>query len=314
MQNHNQAPYPKQDKYRITASQWRLFFLVLVLGAAGLLFFFLNKNNLADSAALYVGLPVLIALGLTLTPKTQSVATASLKTITIALLLSAPIFQEGYLCILLVSPIFYSIGVGVGLAIDHYYEKKNSKLKTAMIVTAFCAMSLEGTMDITSFDRFNEVSASKIVQGSLEQVTQQLAQTPHFKKERPFFLKLFLLPDRTEGSGLEIGDQRSIHFTYHKWVFFNAHKGETIFEVTENNNNHYKFAVKKDTSYLSNYMKWLTSEVKLEAISPTETKVTWTLTYERKLDPYWYFGPMQSYAASKTAETLIDNLATPIGG
>jgi len=39
--------------------------------------------------------------------------------------------------------------------------------------------------------------------------------------------------------------------------------------------------------------------------------VTWTLDYERGLDPAWYFGPWERYATRLAAGYLIDAVATP---
>ena len=47
------------------------------------------------------------------------------------------------------------------------------------------------------------------------------------------------------------------------------------------------------------------------AIGGGDTKVTWTLHYRRSLDPAWYFGPWERYAARLAAGYLIDSVATP---
>ena len=47
------------------------------------------------------------------------------------------------------------------------------------------------------------------------------------------------------------------------------------------------------------------------AVSANTTKVTWTLRYDRGLDPSWYFGPWERYAAGLAADYLIDSVATP---
>jgi hypothetical protein len=46
-------------------------------------------------------------------------------------------------------------------------------------------------------------------------------------------------------------------------------------------------------------------------VDDTHTTVTWTLSYERCLDPSWYFGPWERYAAQLAARYLIDAVATP---
>src|SRR5690242_1070054 len=90
--------------------RWGLFSLVLALGIAGAVVVLLNRNDLTDSAALYIGIPLILALVLSLTPKSTSALGATMKGMTIALLLSAIVFQEGYICILFAAPLFYAIG------------------------------------------------------------------------------------------------------------------------------------------------------------------------------------------------------------
>jgi hypothetical protein len=41
------------------------------------------------------------------------------------------------------------------------------------------------------------------------------------------------------------------------------------------------------------------------------TRVNWTIHYQRRLDPAWYFGPAERAAVGVAADYLIDALATP---
>lgn len=307
--NNDQQP-------RFTKSQWQLFFAVLILGGLGLYFFVLKENGLNDSAALYVGLPVLLALAMSLTPKSKSVTGTTMKVLTIALLLSAPVLQEGFICIIMATPIFYGIAALIAKPIDKHRKKKaegdnSANLQVAAISVFMAVAALEGTHESLTFDRYNQVEHSRIVHADIESVREYLAKTPTFDKPRPIFTRLYPLPKSVEGSGLEVGDQRKLHFVYNKWLYFNAHKGDTIFRITESNDNYIRFDVPHDDSYLSNYLSWQSSEVFLEKAGENATKVTWRLSYKRKIDPIWYFGPLQYYTANLTAETLIDNVADP---
>jgi len=44
-----------------------------------------------------------------------------------------------------------------------------------------------------------------------------------------------------------------------------------------------------------------------------QTRVRWSLTYERRLDPAWYFGPLESAVTTLAADYLIQSAATPSG-
>jgi hypothetical protein len=303
-----------QPKNKISPASWRLFCVVLVLGVAGLIYTFLHNASLFESAGLYIGLPLFLALGLSLTPASKSAMESTMKGMTIALLLSAFIFQEGYICILFASPIFYSIGAVIASAVDRARKRKdkNSTLQAAFIATVFGLLSLEGTTEMTTLPRHNAVIVSRVIEAGVAEVRSQLAKTPAFSEDKPFFLRIFPYPAEVSGQGLNVGDERLLKFIAYKQIWWNKVEGDLVFKVIENNQNTIKFSVVKDDSYLSHYLKWKHSEVSLEPIDATHTKVTWKLSYERILDPAWYFSPLQHYAATLVARELIDHAATPI--
>jgi hypothetical protein len=70
------------------------------------------------------------------------------------------------------------------------------------------------------------------------------------------------------------------------------------------------FAPVGDDSYLIHWLTWRSAEVRWRAV-PGGTEVRWTLWYRRRLDPAWYFGPLERYGVGVTAGYLIDALATP---
>lgn len=290
---------------------WRLFFVVLILSVAGIFFFTLKHNGLYDSAALYLGLPLLIALGFSLIPKRKTAMGATMKGMTIALLLSAAVFQEGYICILFAAPLFYGVGAIVAWQVDKARKRKEKTLQAAAIATIFALLSLEGTTDLTTVPRDNTVTASKIINASIHDVRDQLAKTPEFDDVPPVFLRIFPYPENIIGSGLEVGDIRQATFVAYKHIWWSKVEGDLAFRVSESEPNRIKFEVTKDDSYVSHYLKWLSSEVFLEPIDATRTKVTWKHEYKRILDPAWYFGPLQHYAVKLTTEQLIDRVATP---
>jgi hypothetical protein len=294
-------------------SQWPLFFCVLVIGVAGIAYTLLRRHKLYDTAALYIGLPLLLALGLSLTPRTRSAMGATMKGITIALLLSAAVFQEGYICILFASPIFYAVGAIIAALIDSSRKRmdRNSKIQTAGAVTVLSLLSLEGTSTMTTFERHNEIAVSKIINASMADVRLQLSKTPAFGGSKPLFLKIFPYPAEIAGQGLNIGDERTVKFVAYKHIWWTRVEGDLVLKVTENRGGHIRFAIVKDESYLSHYLKWEASDVSLESVDATHTKVRWALSYERSLDPAWYFGPMQHYAVELAASELIDHVATP---
>lgn len=300
----------------LSKSQLRSFIVVLTLGTLFAVYHILTAHKIANSAALYIGLPLLLALGLSLTPQTKTTIGGTLKWLTIAIFLSAIILREGFICILFAAPILYSIAALVALLISlperrRRKEKSVFKVPSTVAIAIIALSTLEGTSDKLSFERNNEVSVSKIINASTQDIRQQLTQTPSFTEPRPLFVKIFPMPTKISGNGLAVGDQRVLNFSYKRWIVSNTQNGTATFAVGAANDHYIRFDLTEDNSYISHYLTWQSSEVYLDPIDANKTKVTWTLKYKRELDPMWYFGPLQNYAVKLTARTLIDNVANP---
>lgn len=86
-----------------------------------------------------------------------------------------------------------------------------------------------------------------------------------------------------------------IHYAF-AWEIFNV--GDD-FERTN---------VAKNTSYLASYVQIDGTEVNFCDVGEGQTEVSLTVHYHRKLDPAWYFGPLQNYAFERSAAYLIDTV------
>jgi hypothetical protein len=62
---------------------------------------------------------------------------------------------------------------------------------------------------------------------------------------------------------------------------------------------------------MTHFLSWRDIVVRYDAVEGNRTRVTWTIRYERGLDPAWYFGPMERCAVRWAADYLIDAVATP---
>jgi len=291
--------------------RWGFFSVVLALGITAAVGEVLIRHDLSDSAALYIGIPLILALLLSLMPKSTSALGATMKGITIALLLSAIVFNEGYICILFAAPLFYAIGALAAIPIDLARKHKKRPIQAGIVATILALMSLEGTTDVTTFPRDNEVTVSKIVASPVDAVREQLAEPPRLEGTKPFFLRIFPYPVATSGLPLKVGDEVKTDFVAYKHIWWTRIEGVLVLKVTALGPDGIKFVATSDDSYLSHYLAWQRSEVALQPIDATHTKVTWTLAYRRILDPSWYFGPMQRYAVRLAAEELIDHVAGP---
>lgn len=285
-----------------------LMTVVIVIGA-GFYISIMVFHRLDASAAFYIGLPALIAVLVIMTNPSVSPINATMKGITLALILSVPLLQEGFLCVLFAAPLFYGVGAIAAYIYtgSKHYKDKNKPVRAYAPMLLLAVIAMEGTTESLSFDRDTVVTVEKIIAAPMDKVAAQLQLPATFDKDVPMFLRIFPQPSDVE----QVGDTQRMHFVYNKHIWFNARAGDVVFNISDRGENYIHSDVTSDTSYLSTYMDWKSSRVAWQAIDDTHTRVSWTIRYERKLDPAWYFAPMEEYAVQKVGEMLIANAATP---
>ena len=280
---------------------------VAVVAAAyvvsALLYKFLFREGLGHSSLLFIGLPGVLAILLALTPRAGTAKGGIVKGITLALLLVAPLLGEGYLCILLASPLFYAIGLAIGAGIDAS-RNRTSTLSCAAVVVI--VLSLDGIVPVHT--RRETVSVTRVVAAPAAQIREALAGSPDIATPLPRFLRLgFPRPIAVSGSGLELGAIRTIHFTGAE----GDPPGDLTLRVARANAGEVLFIATGDTSKLTQWILWQSSEVQWQPVDATHTRVTWETTFDRQLDPWWYFAPWERYAVRKATEYLLTANATP---
>jgi hypothetical protein len=208
----------------------------------------------------------------------------------------------------LASPIIFAVAALAGLA-GESYRKNNKKLRLSTIFPALVILSLEGTTEFTTMDRLEVVSVEKIVSASAVAVEDRLTVKASFDQTLPLFLQLFPKVIETGSAGLDPGDRRSVRLVGKR--FYEIVDGNLVVEVVVRETNRVRFVPVQDTTMIARWLTWRYSEVAWQPVDDQHTRVTWTLAFERELDPFWYFAPLERYGVSKIAEALIDNVATP---
>jgi len=288
----------------IRPSQWRLAAVIFALSLASLAYRLLVAGHLEQTSALFIGVPTLLALALTMTPRARSPLGIIMKGMTIGLLLSGVLLGEGFICILMASPLFYLVGLLIGLLLNRSRKKNQARL---LALVFLLPQSLEGTHGALSFPRDESVRVERVVLGDPVDVERALSSAPVFHHRLPLYLRLgFPRPLETFGSGLAIGDLRRIHFGGGE-----GRPGDLVLEVELREARRVRFKSISDQSHVAHWLDWRKAEVSWEPLEKGRTKVVWTLYYVRRLDPAWYFGPWERYAVGLAGGYLIDNLATP---
>lgn len=295
------------------AGNGRAAMLMTIAGAvvAGLAFHAAQLAELNHTALVFVGVPALLAVVVTLLPRPGSVTGVIMKSVTLAMLLAGTIFGEAFICILMASPLIYGVALVVGRTVERQRAKMGragaAHVSLLVLVAAFVP-AMEGVVPRAEFPRESTVRVSTLVSATPDEVRRALEGPMRFDRPLPRFLRLgFPTPGATEGQGLQVGDRRSVVLRHG-----HHHSGKLVMEIRSAEPNHVVFAPVADDSYVVHWLTWREADVQWAAV-PGGTRVWWKLSYRRRLDPAWYFGPLERYGVATAAVYLTETLTTPAG-
>lgn len=319
---------PAQDRgsllRRATPAQVRLIGFAAVLAVTSVAYRLAYAGDTERTAALYVGVPLVLVVGLALLPRSRSATGMIMKGATIALVLACVLLPEGLVCLLFALPLVGVIAVVVGAPIDYARARKRREGPTLMVVTLpLLLLSLEGVIG-SPFDPSDAATARITVEATPDEVAAALGATPTFTDDLPTFLTLgFNRPTSATGTGLAVGDGRAITFdggTHDDHPLSLAgivsdshadHAALMHLTVTESQAGRVVFAVAHDGTMLSRWVDLERAVVTWRAVDADTTEVTWRLEYERLLQPTVYFAPLQRYGMEQAAGYLLDSV---VGG
>lgn len=288
--------------------------LALAFSGGGVLYRVLMLHeNLSHSGLMFVGVPMVLAILLAVASPAKTVTGGIVLGITLALLILAPFLGEGYLCILIASPLFYAIGVGIGLAMDSTRKLREGRKGTTLscVAVVLLPMCLEGVFPATTFERGQVVAVTRVVDAPADAVEATLAQSQRVATRLPGFLAIgFPRPLEAHGSGLALGDVRVVHFSGAE----GDPAGDLVSRVTVREPGYVRFDTVSDGSKLTQWVRWESSEVTWRAVDARHTQVTWRIRFARELSPAWYFTPWERAAVREAAGYLIESNATPTLG
>jgi hypothetical protein len=295
-----------ESSSRITPAQWGVIALIVAFSCGAFLYKLLLHERLGQTAAMFLGIPAVLAILLALTPKAKTVTGGILKGVTLALLIIGPLLGEGFLCILMASPLFYLVGCGVGVVIDA--RRRDRGATASCIALVLLPLCLEGIVPQLTWNRAQSVEVAKIVDASANDVEAALALGPDVHARLPAFLRIgFPRPLAAYGHGLEVGATRTIHFAGAE----GDPPGDLVMRVSERGSGYVRFDTVSDASKLTQWLRWDSSEVTWQTVDARHTRVAWRVNYERQLDPAWYFTPWERLAVHEAAKFLIEADAAP---
>ena len=295
------------DRTALTRSR----IIVLALIAAAVIYKLLNEMGAGTSSLMFVGLPAVLAVIVTFAPPSPTATGTVMKVLTLMMLIGAVLAVEGAVCILMASPIVYLIGWAVGSALDYSRRRADGPVVRVAVLVPILVLSVQGVVPGTSGPRAVHATAERIVSMSPAEVEHALRRPVRFDRPLPALFRYGRFP---KPLSCELRDGRFvIEFEHgepanHKLDIGShaqAMRSQLVLEVVESKPGRVAFGTVTDTTMTSHWADLASSVVEWERVAHG-TRVVWSLELRRKLDPFWYFGPLQTYAASRTAEYLID--------
>ncbi|RLP93619.1 hypothetical protein [Micromonospora sp. CV4] len=294
---HDDEPTPERtDAHWVLAGLITLFGVVVFVGVV--------RQGHADSAVLFVALPVLLAAALALTPRRTAHGRVFAAT-TMALLVAAVALHEGAICVLLAAPLVYAVAHGTTALIRAL--KDANRAYAIVAVPLLLLPGLEGSGIAPRLDPEQTVEVARVVGLPVDRVAERLATGPRPTAVRSVPLRLLGVPTpgQVSGDGLDLGDRWM--FGYHG----SAHGpgGHLLAEVENVAPGRVGFRFVEDSSITARWFTWRHAELSWRAIDPGHTEVRVRVDYTRGLDPSWYFGPLQQVLLGAGVGHLLDMLA-----
>lgn len=287
--------------------------LVTLIGVLVLFIRFIISADKYHTGLLYILMPFgLSLLVYCITPHTDGTTWKkrfwnNFRISLIILLTSSLIVMEGYVCVIMFLPIFFFFTLLAFVTCYIFHLCKKNSVNSYVLPAIVLLASLEGVTDITTFNRHNQITYTQVIKSDVNTIKKKLSQPIEFQGDRHWLLSIFPMPHYIKTVSLKEGEVRQYDFTYHRWFVTNSHTGSMNVAFTEISDNHIKATI-NDSSYISNYMKLHGTEFSFQPINENETRVTLTITFDRILDPIWYFEPLERFAVKKGAAYFVNEI------
>ena len=87
--------------------------------------------------------------------------------------------------------------------------------------------------------------------------------------------------------------------------------GDLTMKIADSAPGHLHLVTVSDKSKIAHWLDWEAADICWQQVDATHTRVTWSLSFRRLLDPAWYFRPWERYAVRLAAGYLIEANAGP---
>ncbi|NMD56258.1 MULTISPECIES: SRPBCC family protein [Tsukamurella] len=272
---------------------------------------------LNQTSVFYVGLPALLAALLVISRPSTSAYGIVLKGTTLFLLIAAIFAGEGVVCILFAAPLVYAVALLVAVLVKA--ARNTARGARAVVVPAIllAVASTEGAVPALTLPAENTVVAERIVAAPPEQVRAAVAGPLRFVEPTGLLALGFPRPLEDHSEGLAPGDARHIVFSGaprraaplhgHHW---GTAPSTLTLRVAAAGDRSVDYVAEQDDTPIATWLAWRASTVRW-ASADGGTRVTWSLTFERRLAPAAYWTPLERTVAQRAADYLVGSLALP---
>jgi len=289
--------------------------LIVAVAVGSIAYKLILYGQLQQTAALFVGIPTILAIVVVLFGSPRTAVGVACKAVTVGLLVSFLFLGEGVLCVVMSAPIFYAVAVAVAAGISAARRRRiddpRRTMYSSLVLLAVLISSLEGVSSSLSFDRRESVTAERIVTAPASDIQRAVLEPPRFERVMP--VQLLAGFPRPMSVHLDGAGQWTVRMRGGEMRLdgMEPRAGDLVLRLEESRPGLVRWSAVSDNSHMTHFLTWRAATVEWQAIDPQTTKVTWTLQYDRGLDPAWYFGPWERYVAGIAAGYLIDAVATP---
>ena len=291
----------------IQPAQYRLSAAVLVatLGSTALWMLNSNRDSFLRTGIYFVLVPGLLAAFVAVVPFTRhQTGFGVARGTTIGILFSALFLREGFICVLVALPLIIPVVILVAVVSRRSDPDQGRNLR---VIIPLALLGLSGEGVLYELPREVEVTESRLVEFSADELDAALSETAELPAIEPLFLRLpFPKPVSTYGvisdgatenrSGSEIGDAT--------FVVFDT-GGHLEFTVTDRTDRSVRWAITDRATPMAEWMRF--DDCLLTwTDTPEGLEVTVSITFERHLAPAVYFDPLERWGVGEMAEVLLD--------
>jgi len=282
-------------------ANWILAGIVAVIGVVA--FVAAVTTGRQDSAVLFVGLPVLLAILLVLLPG-RTTHGRVFTTTTVVLLLAAVAFHEGAICVVLAAPLVYAVAHLTTVLVQAM--RRTNRTYALLPIPLLLVAGIEGTSPAMRVAPDQVVEVSRVVAMTPAEVYGHLSAGPHPTALRSVPLRLLGMPtpELVAGDGLDPGDRWLFHYPGST----HGPGGHTVAQVSGRTGDRIDFTVVQDNAITARWFRWENASIAWQPAGAGHTRVTLRMAFRRGLDPSWYFGPLQEGLMHEGGGHLLDML------